>query len=261
MHPILFESTSFPLPAWHVFFMLSAFYALYIAQFLLKQNYPEVSTNIFTKLSVLCYVTGYLGARGWSIITEYPHLTLQTFFYEITQLGSMSLFGGIGIGLLMGTVYIILTDSKNILKYFDVSSFAVVSSIAIGRIGCFLNGDDYGIPTSQTTPPFYAVVFPNHSDPVYRIPIQLFESLALVIFCSLLYFVFSQKQKMQVGKLGVFALGGYATIRFFDEFFRGDDRGALLFQLITIPQACSIALIIISIGFFQIQQALITRRN
>lgn len=73
-------------------------------------------------------------------------------------------------------------------KVMDAAAPAMAIGYAFGRMGCFLNGDDYGRPS--TLP--WAMEFPEGSPPtlpgVAVQPTQLYESFAsLVIFGVLIY--------------------------------------------------------------------------
>jgi phosphatidylglycerol:prolipoprotein diacylglycerol transferase len=111
---------------------------------------------------------------------------------------------------------------------------------AIGRIGCFLVGDDYGRPSNLP----WAVAFPQGlpptSVPVH--PTQLYEAAALVPLAVLLFRWRRQERS------DAFVLGGYfmlaGAIRFLIEFVRVNDR--VIGGLLTVAHAAS--LLAIGIG-------------
>jgi phosphatidylglycerol:prolipoprotein diacylglycerol transferase len=92
---------------------------------------------------------------------------------------------------------------------------AAALGMAIGRIGCFLNGCCYGIPTNCS----YGI---NFGDGVLRYPTQLFEAMF-----DLIMFVYIIKIKDKVtepGKLFKLFASAYFTYRFFIEFIRVEPR-------------------------------------
>ena len=100
----------------------------------------------------------------------------------------------------------------------------------MGRWGCFFNGDDFGLPTSKIgyleEQPWWAVTFPNHPNPVPRIPTQIIESIT--VGCCLLGVLSRFREitaKWGEGAVGAMMIGSYAFIRFFDEYLRADFRG------------------------------------
>ena len=99
----------------------------------------------------------------------------------------------------------------------------VVLAHAFGRIGCFLAGCCYGIPTDS----FLGVVFPHgHAHDAFPdtaiYPTQLFESLFLFGLFFVLHFV----KKLRNNEVEIYLIA-YGTWRFLVEFIRGDDRGSL----------------------------------
>lgn len=115
-------------------------------------------------------------------------------------------------------------------------------SQAIGRIGCFLGGCCYGRPCLWGVhyPPG-SIPFENLGD-VGLIPIQLFESEALMLLALLcLRTKFSYK--------AIVYLFGVSVIRFVCEFFRGDHRGDFFGIMILSPQQImSIIFFFVAIG-------------
>lgn len=118
----------------------------------------------------------YLGARmhgamrDWDLFADDPLSQLQ-------QSGNLSFFGGLLLGAIVMTGFLRWVK----LPVGEVADeLAPVAPIvyAIFRLGCFLNGDDYGVPT--TLP--WGISFPNGSPPTAeRVhPVQLYE-IALMV--------------------------------------------------------------------------------
>ena len=61
--------------------------------------------------------------------------------------GGVSSTGGLAGGALGGFIYF-RRQRADFFAYFAAASPAVLLGQAIGRVGCFLNGDAWGIPTS-----------------------------------------------------------------------------------------------------------------
>jgi phosphatidylglycerol:prolipoprotein diacylglycerol transferase len=95
----------------------------------------------------------------------------------------MSWFGGL-VGGVGGALVVIVRRRWPILKVVAAAAPALAVGQAIGRIGCFLVGDDYGRPTSLP----WGVAFPNGFPPtIERVhPTQLYEMLALLALAALL---------------------------------------------------------------------------
>ena len=118
----------------------------------------------------------------------------------------------------------------------DAAAPLLPFAVAFGRLGCFLGGCCYGVPTSQP----WGVVFPSSAGagslPVH--PTQLYEAaLGLALLGWVLWYEPHRKVKGET--LALCSLG-YAAIRFSVEFLRGDaERGVHAgwgtSQIISVP--------------------------
>lgn len=142
-------------------------------------------------------------------------------FGSITFLGG--LIGGV-VSFLVLLKYFYVYENKNIKTIMNTLLTGVVLAHAFGRIGCFLAGCCYGIPTES----FLGVAFPHgHAHEAFGdstiFPTQLFESFflfGLFIFMNKVQFV----KKFEVETY----LIGYGVFRIFNEFLRGDERGSFI---------------------------------
>ena len=122
----------------------------------------------------------------------------------------------------------------------DLCGPAIALGQTIGRIGCFMAGDDYGRPTDLP----WAVAFTDVDAgriggaplgvPLH--PVQLYESfVCLLIFVAL---VRLRRRKRFDGEVILTYTALYAVARFGLEFFRGDaDRGFVFGGLLSTSQA------------------------
>lgn len=248
MYPILIEVGDFVLASWHVFFVLGAFAAWYALQSIRADIVPELSAGMMDRFFVVLYLLGYFGARIFSILTEDGAASIKEFFQGLMTFGAMTLYGGI-LAVALGVL--LFSYQKKIRLFTLAALFSAPGLIAIGlgRIGCFLNGDDYGKAVPDNFhPPFYAVRFPNLEDGIYRYPVQLWEA-AYGLFVGLLLIVFIKRYpriKPHVADLGVLS---YTIGRFFLEFFRGDERGQFFGTVLSTSQGISLVLLLIWIVY------------
>jgi len=137
--------------------------------------------------------------------------------------GSITFIGGL-IGGLVCFLLLLKFGYKEmkgrIPDIFNTVIIGVVLAHAFGRIGCFMAGCCYGIPTDS----FLGVAFPfGESGNIPVFPTQLFEAIFLFVFFALLNKIKSFRNvEFQV------YLIGYGAWRFLIEFIRGDDRGGFL---------------------------------
>jgi phosphatidylglycerol:prolipoprotein diacylglycerol transferase len=100
------------------------------------------------------------------------------------------------------------------LQFADIGAPGLMLGQAIGRIGCFFNGDAYGAPTKA----WYGVVY-QPGTPAYRVwgntplvPAELFEAGLDLAILGLLVYLFPRRKFDGQVALTYFVL--YSTARF-----------------------------------------------
>lgn len=171
-------------------------------------------------------------------------------------------FGAAGFtfygGALTGIAYTYLFSKVRKLFFYsllDCVTWSTLLGLAIGRVGCFLAGCCYGHVTDQPWGVLYSHPESLAFDPlIRRHPVQLYESLACFLLFTIL-FKFKAPKKIP-GFFAMAILGGYASVRFFIEFLRGDEHRGLVASLsLSRAQIISILLIAISlIGWKQLSR-------
>ena len=163
--------------------------------------------------------------------------------------GGLSFHGGL-VGVILGGI---IFCKKNKVNPWLIADYAVVIAtlgMFLGRIGNFINGELYGIPTDLPV----GIVFPGTDEP--RHPSQLYEAgKNLLFFAVTLPFVIKgrlSKKSYKPGFLLWSFLMYYGIVRFLIEFVRMPDPqlGYIVFGVLTMGQLLSLSMIIISaIGF------------
>ncbi len=153
-----------------------------------------------------------IGARLIFIITN-----LDLFSNDILGVfkvwhGGMDFIGGLGGGLLAGTIFI-KVKKLDFLGYVDLLAPYIAIGHAIGRLGCVLgDGGHLGKPTNLP----WGIVHEG----VARHPAALYEMLALIaLFIVLLKL---RKKNMEKGMLFASYVIGYSILRFGIDFIRAD---------------------------------------
>lgn len=150
------------------------------------------------------------------------------------------LLGGFIAGAL-GTLAVYPHDRNAFLKTADAAAICVANGLWLTRIGCFLEGCCFGMPSR-----LFGIRFPQGSktmfmlyqlDPEHTslftdtqpiIPTQLIHSFSnFVIFVILLKLAFSKNPK-NPGYISAVFLLSYSVTRFLIEFLRFDTRGSFL---------------------------------
>ena len=236
MYQILIDWHGLVLPTWYACFLLAALAALWMLFKLQPQMCKHVSKKHLTDLYLICYVSGYLGARWLSIIIEDPCQGLADCAMQFLKLGSLTLYGGVVLAFVSGWLYV-WAKKLPLREVLDCFVPVLLLGVCIGRIGCFFNGDDYGIVTDNVL----GVVFPNLGDGLARYPTQLFEAafcLLLFLFCCYAYQPITRR--FGVGTTGLCGASGYALLRFANEYLRGDYRGWVIENVLSTSQFISI---------------------
>jgi phosphatidylglycerol:prolipoprotein diacylglycerol transferase len=233
MYPVLLRFGSFEVTSFGVMVGLGALIGLWIfGRELAASHLPDDAQNG----AALGVVGGLVGAKLlWTIehAGEGPVLDL------LLSRGGLSWFGGFAGGVATALIYF-AARGYPIVPIVAASTPALAIGHAIGRIGCFLVGDDYGRPTDLP----WGVAFPQGLPPTTaRVhPTQIYEALALSLLAVLLVrWRRADVDSAQV--LGRYLLLGGA-IRFAIEFVRINERvlfgltvahlGALLMMLLGI---------------------------
>ncbi len=180
-------------------------------------------------------------ATNWHYYADQPSRFLSLEFWQ----AGGAFFGGL-IGATLGSAWFIRRDpTLRFWKVADAAAPAIALGQAVGRIGCFAAGCDYGRPTHLPWAVVYTSQYAHNNVgvplnvPVH--PVQLYEAFgALLIFLGLYWF---HKRRSFSGQVICLYFLSYGMLRFLDEFFRGDvDRGYLFNGLLSIPQAISLVL-------------------
>lgn len=154
--------------------------------------------------------------------------------------GGSVFYGGLFGGILFGGGYI---KKKRLAygAYTDIIACIIPLFHAIARVGCFLSGCCYGIPCQWGFVMQHSPI--QMANNVCRFPVQLLESvLNLCLFFLLL--ALYRKKKLRGELLSVYLIG-YAVIRFFDEFLRGDEYRGIFFGGLSTSQLLSLLILII----------------
>jgi phosphatidylglycerol:prolipoprotein diacylglycerol transferase len=212
-----------------------------------------LSDELASTVVMAAALGGILGAKIYYAI-------LMRSWSDLFARAGLVWYGGL-IGGVIACSYVVLRNRVDYLVAADAAAPALSIGYALGRIGCFLVGDDYGAPTNgwwgvafpKGSPPTTAYAlreFGVHVDPaipdeaVLRVhPTQIYESLAaLAMFAILMVIVRKPHRKGLAFALFLIMMG---IERFLVEIVRAkDDRFLGAF---TIAQLISVILIIVGI--------------
>ena len=170
----------------------------------------------------------FIGARLFGLIENY-----DSYFYQITKETFLSIFyiwdkglnlWGALLGFALCLYFLCKKQDQDFWKWLDVFVPAITLGIGIGSLGAFFEGINYG---NETSLPWGV----NFESPAikYTVPIHPTQIYAFIYCTALalgLIFSTNLKRIKELYFPGMIGLGGialYNFLRFFEEFFRGDD--------------------------------------
>ena len=232
----------FGITLYDVFLCLGIISAVIVCDvFLSKRKVPEKVQSFYLISGGISAIAGIFGAELFQSFFNYLK------FGEF-ELGGMTFYGGLIVGVatfflaefLVGGLFFKENEHK---KYFgdliEVSPCCITLAHALGRIGCLTAGCCHGGKTDGIFGVY--MIVPDGEAGKY-IPTQLYEAIFLLCLFFVLTYLFRKNKKINA----VVYLLSYGAWRFFIEFFRADERGALL-PYLTPAQA--ISLVLITVGF------------
>jgi phosphatidylglycerol:prolipoprotein diacylglycerol transferase len=162
------------------------------------------------------------GLAGAKLLFVAEHLGEQPFGELLFARGGLSWYGGLAGGIAAGMA-VIMWRRLPLVSVIAAATPALALGHAIGRIGCFLVGDDYGRPSNVP----WAVAFPRGLPPTLdRVhPTQLYEMVLLLPLAWLL--VSARRRGLADRRVIGLYLFGAGLIRFAIEWLRVDVRVAL----------------------------------
>jgi phosphatidylglycerol---prolipoprotein diacylglyceryl transferase len=189
-------------------------------------------------------VGGILGGRILYVISYWKEDFAANPFPEIfmIQHGGLVFYGGLIGAILTGMAYL-RWKKIPVWGMADVLSPSIALGSAFGRIGCLLNGCCYGRPCDLP----WAIRFPATHEtggmPVH--PTEIYDSLLNFAFYCFLAWLF--RRKKFDGQIFATFLVGYAILRSFVEYFRGDYPVHYLGGIATPAQLISMGIVAVGL--------------
>jgi phosphatidylglycerol:prolipoprotein diacylglycerol transferase len=252
MYPHLFTIGDFTVTS----FGLMMFLSFVVGAWVLARQYEKrgIDPDIAWDMLIWLAIGGIVGAKLYYVALHPADLAADP-FGAITSRGGLVWYGGF-IGGVLAFWWQVRRRKLPIGQTFDSAAPALAIAYAIGRLGCFLVGDDYGRPTDS----WVGIAFPEGYPPTtagyfrsigYEIaaeipntavlavhPTQLYEiAAALAIFAIL----WRLSGRLRAGRLFALYLVLYGIERFAIEFVRAK-TDHVLFGL-TTSQVASVVML------------------
>ena len=215
MLPVLFRIGSFEITSFGVMVALGALAGLWLfRKELARAGLPDAALDA----AIYGLVGGLLGAK---LLYVFEHLAEGSFLSLLLDRGGMSWFGGFVGGLLAGYATI-RWNRWPTMAVLAAATPALAVGQLLGRIGCFLVGDDYGSPTALP----WGVAFPRGLPPTTeRVhPAQIYEAIFLAVL-TLVLIGWRRRGVSDRAVLGRYLVAA-GVFRFVLEFIRVNTRVA-----------------------------------
>lgn len=261
MYPILFELGGLTVTSFGVFMALSFFTAGWVLsrELARKRQDPDLAWD----LVMYAAIGGILGAKLYYMLLHLDETAADPMGALLSRSG-LVWYGGFIVAALLILGHL-ARKRIGVPLVADAVAPALALAYAVGRVGCFLVGDDYGAPTNLP----WGVAFPQGAPPstaanlrafgvqvpaavpdatVLAVhPTQLYEvAMSLVIFAILWRL---RDRIATAGALFAIWLSLAGMERFVVEIFRAkDDRFLAGF---TVAQVISIGLVLLGAAVYQ----------
>ncbi|HEY0810462.1 MAG TPA: prolipoprotein diacylglyceryl transferase [Longimicrobiales bacterium] len=267
MFPTIFRIGDFEITSFGLMMFLSFISGAWVMGKQLKRYgmNPDLAWDILAWVAI----GGILGAKLYYLALHWQDVVADP-FHELTSRGGLVWYGGLIGGIT--ALWLQIRPKKDkprqpVAKIYDSTAPALAVAYAVGRMGCFLVGDDYGVYTDSPI----GIAFPKGAPPstaghlraagdhgvpanlpdnavVTVHPTQLYEiGLALIMFVILWHL---GGKKLKPGQLFAVFMMLYAVERFVIEFVRAKTDRILG---LSTSQFASIALLGLGIYFWQRQ--------
>jgi len=239
MYPELLRIGSFVVSSFGLMVALAFLAGYWIASLEFKRK--KLDDKLLGNILLLSMLGGIGGAKLMYIFENVPLSDfISSPFTHIFSRGGLTFYGGF-IGAVLLFWLLTIKNKVSFFKVMDAITPALAIGHSIGRVGCFLVGDDYGIKSDVP----WAVAFPKGlpptTDPVH--PTQVYE----VILMGLIFFVLWKLRKRNTPDGWLFSiliiLAGIE--RFLIEFIRSTTPSPI--PDLSVAQLIAIGLIVIGI--------------
>ncbi|MFH1681127.1 MAG: prolipoprotein diacylglyceryl transferase [Candidatus Eisenbacteria bacterium] len=176
MFPVVFRIGSLPIRSYGVLIALS--FAIGIALAVRRGRSRGIDPARITDLSIVILLASVAGARLFYILPYWEEFSAQPWSVFEVWRGGLTMYGGL-LGAILASAVFMRNKKMPFWRVSDVVAPSVALGLGITRIGCFLNGCCFGVPTASG----WGVRFPPNSaagSEFYGVPLhptQIYDSL------------------------------------------------------------------------------------
>lgn len=239
MYPELFRVGSFTISSYGVMAAIAFLVAYWLSSLEFKRR--GLDERLLGDFLIAAMVGGMVGAKILYLFENVPfsEFVRNPIPYLFSR-GGFTYYGG----LLGGALLMWVVAYRNRISFWtlgDAIAPAVIIAYALARVGCFLVGDDYGVPSDLP----WAIAFPKGLPPTTeRVhPTQIYEIILSVIIFIYLWKI--RKKDVPSGWLFSIFLILAGVERFLVEIVRNTTPSPI--PHISIAQLMSIVMILIGV--------------
>lgn len=262
MHPIIFQSKYLIINTFWLFFLIAVIVS---ATVLIKTTIRNgLKLQFLSDHSGILILWSLVGARLFSLVENY-----SIYLYKISNETFLSIFyiwdkglnfWGAAIFFFACLYFICKKQDQDFWKWADALTPAIILGIGISSLGAFFEGINYGKETSMPwgvnfESPVVKYTVPIHPTQIYAFIYCILLSIA-IIFVPLIKKI---KELYFPSATALASLSLYGFLKFFEEFFRGDDVWMILG--IRLPQIFSLIIAISTGTFLYIRYNNHTKKN
>lgn len=229
MYPDLTSIGPFPVHSFGLMMALAFIAAGFSVYFEFRRK--GLNTESIYWLVIAAAVGGLIGSK-LNYLIEHPDQLRDSPLSAAFSGAGLVWYGGV-IGGAIAALLVVKLYKLSWVRVLDAAAPAMAIGYALGRIGCFLNGDDYGQPSHLP----WAMQFPKGSPPtppgIAVQPTQLYESFSSVVIFLILMFLL-RKRLTRPGAMISAYLVMAGVERFLVEFLRMHRDGQLQAQVVSI---------------------------
>ncbi len=206
---------------WHGIFLTLGVIACY--QVALREGRRMgIPRDVFAELMIWLAIFGYLGARLFHVVQFWDQYARQPLKILAFYQGGLTVYGVLFGGIMAAVVY---AWRKKIPFWRMIDAFApgIILGEIVGRVGCTINGDVWGLPTHGAWGLVYdhpAALLPSSLLGMPTVPaptlLQLWNAGVLALLLVL------RRRPLRPGVLFVTAVMLYAVGRFVVNFWQYD---------------------------------------
>ncbi len=256
MFRTLFSIGTFEIHTYGVMQAIAFFTAIFVT--IRRAKREGLDPNIVFDLAIWVLVSIVIGARIWYVVEHISEYTENPFdIFKIWQ-GGLVFYGGF-LAAVIGGLLFFKIRKLSFTKIGDLVAPSLALGIAIGRIGCFLNGCCYGKVSqrfgitfpARGSPPAYVdqlnqnLIKPGAVESLPVIPTQLYAVFNNILIFTILILL-SRKKPFQGFLIWLFFLL-YGIQRFIMDFYRYYEGTAKVLKIYTLSQVMSLCVIFVSI--------------